>query len=580
MPPTATVAGASPRTTTATLGGSTGSTMLASVSSRKQVRRTVPGAFPAMEPWGVTSATDGSSERQVIGRVTGQPRLSRAVASRRISSPTRSGSSAGAISISSARGGETSTRCLAETPLLLALSVAVPGATAVAVVPPGSTRSTAELSEVQSTDLGGRRVPCWPRITATSMKLSPASSPAGAGRMEIPPTGRPGMLHRPEPRFRPVDAAGGAGSSTESPGATSRLSSSRSGSPSASGAAPSAAMASAILPNRSERSLASIRRIAASRSASHSARSSAGGRGGALHLRLHHGEGGALEGRRSRDHLVSYRAQSVLVRGPGDLPAPALLGAHVRRRAHQGAALGLARPLGGLGDAEVGDDGVAVLVDQDVRGLDVAMDHAGAVGVGQSRRDLPQDRAHDGQREPAGPLDHLIERAAAHVPHHEVVQPLAVAHRVDRHDVRVVQPGDGDRLLAEALGHPVAQQHRGRHHLDRDLTVEREIVGQEDRCHSASSELGPDLELAGGRSPQAFHHLVPGRGRDGHGVGKQDRGGSSAAIGTNAVGLEQGPGAHGAWRPRRPALGAKPVSRAEIAATTKTGEDRRHRCPE
>jgi serine/threonine-protein kinase len=102
-----------------------------------------------------------------------------------------SGSPIGPITISSALGSATSTRSSALIPLQLAVSSAEPGASPVAMPPAPSTRSTVGVSVPQVTDCGGSRVPCGPRMTAASRKLSPTSNPAGAGTIEMPPTGRP-----------------------------------------------------------------------------------------------------------------------------------------------------------------------------------------------------------------------------------------------------------------------------------------------------------------------------------------------------------------------------------------------------
>ena len=76
---------------------------------------------------------------------------------------------------------------------------------------------------------------------------------------------------------------------------------------------------------------------------------------------------------------VEDRAQAVDVGGRGDRPAtPAgLLGRHVGRRAEDRARLGdLDVGLDPLGQAEVGDVRMALVVDQDVRRLEVAVEDA------------------------------------------------------------------------------------------------------------------------------------------------------------------------------------------------------------
>ena len=108
------------------------------------------------------------------------------------------------------------------------------------------------------------------------MKQSPTSRPDGAGTMEIPPTARLGSTPADEALVRGMGLVGVGipERDTPPPAAASRLSSPRRGSSSASGAAPSAAIASAMRGQRASGSLSSIRRIAASRSGGHSGHSS------------------------------------------------------------------------------------------------------------------------------------------------------------------------------------------------------------------------------------------------------------------------------------------------------------------
>src|SRR5437763_1167861 len=82
---------------------------------------------------------------------------------------------------------------------------------------------------------------------------------------------------------------------------------------------------------------------------------------------------------------MGYRPD--LARRPGRL-----LGGHVAGRPHDLAAR--CQPLAfldTLGEAEVGDPGPAVAVDQDVRRLEVAVDHAPLVGVLDRLGDLPDE---------------------------------------------------------------------------------------------------------------------------------------------------------------------------------------------
>ena len=103
--------------------------------------------------------------------------------------------------------------------------------------------------------------------------------------------------------------------------------------------------------------------------------------------------GGAGEGRLPGQHLVQDAGQAVEIGAAVHVGvAGRLLRAHVGRRAHDHAGLGeRAVAAQRLADAEVGHQGRA-FVEQDVLGLDVAVDHVVAVGVVQRGGDLAGDR--------------------------------------------------------------------------------------------------------------------------------------------------------------------------------------------
>src|SRR5438094_374499 len=82
----------------------------------------------------------------------------------------------------------------------------------------------------------------------------------------------------------------------------------------------------------------------------------------------------------SGQELVEDDAQTVDVRGRRQRFAGDLLGAHVRGRAGRGAGTGQRHVAVAAGQAEVHHLGPAALVQQDVRRLEVAVQHAAAVG--------------------------------------------------------------------------------------------------------------------------------------------------------------------------------------------------------
>ena len=118
----------------------------------------------------------------------------------------------------------------------------------------------------------------------------------------------------------------------------------------------------------------------------------------------------SLKGGLARDEVIQGCTETVNVAGRPDLRPAALrlLGAHEGRRADRGAHLrfGAARlrrraqgHLGGrlrcrvvaaddLGQSPVDHQGLAVRTEQDVRRLEVAMDHAAAMGIGDRMTDV------------------------------------------------------------------------------------------------------------------------------------------------------------------------------------------------
>ena len=104
-------------------------------------------------------------------------------------------------------------------------------------------------------------------------------------------------------------------------------------------------------------------------------------------------------------------------------------------------------------DAEVGEHGHAVLGQQDVLGLHVAVHHARAVRVrerlGAASRVI---RSASATRQPALALEPLAERLAADVRHGEPEPAVVLARIVDRADVGVLEPRGRRDLAAEALG--------------------------------------------------------------------------------------------------------------------------------
>ena len=140
-------------------------------------------------------------------------------------------------------------------------------------------------------------------------------------------------------------------------------------------------------------------------------------------------------------------------------------------------------------DAEVGQLGAPLLVDQDVLRLDVAVDHVAAVGDAEAARDL--DRVGDRllRVERADPPDPLLQRLSLDVLEDDVGVAAVLAGVDHRDDVGVGQLGDRPGLLAEALQLVLLLGHLAVHHLDRDRPVERVVTCQVDGRHAAAAQF-------------------------------------------------------------------------------------------
>jgi hypothetical protein len=150
------------------------------------------------------------------------------------------------------------------------------------------------------------------------------------------------------------------------------------------------------------------------------------------------------------------------------------------------------------GDAEVGDPRPVLGVEQDVRRLEVSMDDAEPVRVGQAGRDSRRDprRLLVGQRPSVA--DASLERAAGQELEHHVRPVLALAEIEDARDVRVRERRHGPRLALEPL--PVGV---GAEHLHGDPASEVEVLGLPHRRRSAVTE--PPLEPVAAADHRADH---------------------------------------------------------------------------
>ena len=220
--------------------------------------------------------------------------------------------------------------------------------------------------------------------------------------------------------------------------------------------------------------------------------------------------------RLAREHLVEQTAEAVDV-GARVEPALArrLLGAHVTRRAEREPGLGHAIAAGLAHrerDPEVGDERRAI-VQEDVLGLDVAMDDAVPVRVVERRADLlcEPHRVVDGKLVLA--LEAIAERLALDERHHVEQESVGLPRVEQRQDVRMLQRRRRLDLGEEPIGADDGRE-LGAKHLHRNTPVVLEIVREIDGGHPTGAELALESVTIGQRCDEArrrFFHVVVAR---------------------------------------------------------------------
>jgi hypothetical protein len=94
------------------------------------------------------------------------------------------------------------------------------------------------------------------------------------------------------------------------------------------------------------------------------------------------------------------------------------------------------------------------------------------------------------------PADDVRRGVAVDELHGVVVDAALAAHRVDRHDVLVVQAGRRPRLVVEALQLPRVHRRRQRQHLQRHPAAKRDLLGLVDDAHAAAPDLADQPAVA------------------------------------------------------------------------------------
>jgi hypothetical protein len=259
----------------------------------------------------------------------------------------------------------------------------------------------------------------------------------------------------------------------------------------------------------------------------------------------------AAEGGPAGEQGVEDGAEAVDVAGGGHRAAPArgLLGRHVGRRPQDRPALRqLAVAADPPGQPEVADVGLAVVIDQDVGRLEVAVEDAALMRVVHRLGGLGHQPCR-GARVGGVVGQPLLEARPADELHGEVAPPVVLADLEDRHDVRVVQQRDRLGLVLEPSQFVIAGQDVGPEHLEGDGPIEADLAGAVDDPHAAAAHLLDQLVVAEVTDERAGRERArvaagpapggdgligrgPGRPRGGSGIEPDGRPGAGVGAGS------------------------------------------------
>ena len=148
-----------------------------------------------------------------------------------------------------------------------------------------------------------------------------------------------------------------------------------------------------------------------------------------------------------------------------------------------------------MGEAEVGDDDAAVVADEDVVGLEVAVDEAGGLGGGEAAAG-GDEGGEDLAPGAGGAAEPLTEGDAVDQLHGEEDLGASDADVVDGDDAGVGEAGHRLGLAEEALGGGAADV--GADQLQGAPAVELRVVGGVDDAHAAGAEALEDEVAAEG----------------------------------------------------------------------------------
>ena len=205
--------------------------------------------------------------------------------------------------------------------------------------------------------------------------------------------------------------------------------------------------------------------------------------------------------RAAAEQLDQHHARGIDVVARAELAVIDVLRCHVARRARH--ALARARIIDATGDAEVHHPRPSALVDQHVARLEVAVDHALAVGLGERGEHAEHQRDGLGSGQGATAAHQRGQCFALDVLEHQVGIAAFLARFEHRHDAGMAQAAHRTRFAEQ--GGVVAALGRGQvQGLERDLALELRIPRQMHHALRAAPQLTSDFE-----PPDPACHLLP-----------------------------------------------------------------------
>ena len=158
-------------------------------------------------------------------------------------------------------------------------------------------------------------------------------------------------------------------------------------------------------------------------------------------------------------------------------------------------------------DAEVGDQcSAGACLEEDVVRLDVTMDDASTVRIGQRPRDLAQHACGVGGWQWPTRAESLAKRLALHVAHDEEDEAARFTYAMNGDDVGVRESSGRASLTNKAFARLVCEGQVRRKHLDGDVAIQLHIAREIDHAHPAPAELALERVLASQRALQ-IHEL-------------------------------------------------------------------------